>query len=721
MTSLWDDASTRRGGMRLPKVREKLSSLVRRGSTRTLASKRTTEVVTAVAPPVLDVDLKRIESVRLTEGWLEEAKAPPSPGSRRRQRGADCRDRRGGNDDPKPGGNESERRYSKTPIADLFAISTDQLASTLDTLSRKPTNTPADAPSAPGPVAVGKADKQDTATAEAPPAVPPEPLEPIRISLKKTVVDPVITPVPEAPLPRGRLSWRKDPLANLPTSSTDDVSQGPQRHAVRHTTLLRSVGPNTTGLRVTTGGSGPETGVIGVGPSTAEISKRYSMPTMPEVVPSVPTPRNASMPSPLTITSAPRSTSSDRRRSWQPPQPSPTLAQTPTGTMAPPLRRTGSTRPPSVALTSSRLAWINELEKKSTPSPSETQRLALKGGGGSVASKLAMFEQKAKQPVVSTSSLSRSNSTASSSRLSSSVAWGEASVVGAGAIPSTARTSIDSTRSSAVVGQRNSAVMAYYDEGFRERMEGLVAVQLGKDKDKKKGGEGSASSSPVDGGNSLSTGEVEVKKLEETESADVSAETKPEPADVAKDEVNFPETPTSVAASFAAVLAEIKEQPAEAVKEAVVAPEESATMAPISIDTPTETTEQLVEVVKEDVDTPEASVALATIPTDAPAETTEQRVEVAKDESLESTSTDETKEQSALEVEEPVIALSGAEEAPAAEVAEVRIVEEAVETEGVEEDLVKSVQDVPLAEDKTEIEAAAEPVVLDTREEEAQS
>jgi len=55
-------------------------------------------------------------------------------------------------------------------------------------------------------------------------------------------------------------------------------------------------------------------------------------------------------------------------------------------------------------------------------------------------------------------------------------------------LPSTARTSMDSTRSMPHGSQRSSAVLAYYDEEFRERMEGVAGgwkEQLDKDKNGK--------------------------------------------------------------------------------------------------------------------------------------------------------------------------------------------------------------------------------------------
>ncbi|KAK0620783.1 hypothetical protein B0T14DRAFT_567509 [Immersiella caudata] len=508
--------------MRLPKVREKLSSLVRRGSSKNKKTATTGQHVGTVAP-VLEVDLKQVESFRLAEGWLEDASSPPSP-KKRSARGG-----RGGDGANEPGRRNPEARYSATPIADLFSMSTDQLASTLQTITRKPVPPPAPRPAVSGPwsvapppstaptVDIAPAARVTKRNASAEAAVTEEP-QPIRISLRHSVVEPVVAPTPEVKSTRRRavMSWSNATSPDLSTPSAADAAAqaSSQRHAVREISLLRSVGPNTTGLRVTTGGgatvgngsSGSGSGSIGTNASV-ENTKRHSTTSIPspvalqladrmpipEAKPILATPDNLSLPTPKS------STSDLRRRSWQPaaalPQaptsvPSPVTAAP--GSMAPPLRRTPSNRPPSAALTSGRLAWIRELENKSSSSSGaskpELQKLKAPGGGG-VAGKLAMFEHmQKKQP--GPISLSRSNST-TSSRVSSG-AMADSLFAGASstlslagdAPPSTARTSIDSTRS-IYASHRNSAVLAYYDEEFREKMEGVAGgftKQLGLDK-----------------------------------------------------------------------------------------------------------------------------------------------------------------------------------------------------------------------------------------------
>ncbi|KAK0638637.1 hypothetical protein B0T16DRAFT_462400 [Cercophora newfieldiana] len=512
MASLWDDV--RRPNL---KVREKFSSLVRRGSLRSIKTKAAGHGGIAFAQnaaPILEVDLERVKSLRLAEGWLEDASPPsparPSSGSKRRngpgRRGPD-------------GVRESERevdvrRYSTTPIADLFSMSTDQLTNTLETISRKPVPAPQPAP----PMA-----------AHARPAPPePEQLPVVRISLRHSVVE-----VDEAP--SGQLSGASAVGGN---SSS--------RHSIRQVNLLRSVGDNTSGLRVSANGGGDNAAAgtpgigVGVGVSLNATHKRYSASSIPSIqVPSNPPaaartempppsrppvlqikpPEIRAEPTPATATPSSATPLEVRRRSWQP---AASPAPTPTQTTNPPLQRTLSTRPPSAALNSSRLAWIRELENKSS-SPSSPGASRGKVSSGGVASKLAMFEHLQKKPKqLSAAPMPLSRSNTSSSRVSSggtSLGYGgEASI-------STARTSMDSdsfSTTSGIRSKRSSLVMAYYDEGFREKMEGVVAKQLnpndeeeGKDKVVVK-----------------EQAEVEVEKRPEAEKAKPAEEGKTEEEDV---------------------------------------------------------------------------------------------------------------------------------------------------------------------------------------------
>ncbi|KAK4442862.1 hypothetical protein QBC34DRAFT_418096 [Podospora aff. communis PSN243] len=674
MTSLWDDASTM--NMRLPKVREKLSSLVRRGSSKTKKANTTGQNGVGTIAPILEVDLKQVESMRLAEGWLEDANSPPSPKKRSGRRG------RGENGSPEPDRRNPEARYSATPIADLFSMSTDQLASTLQTISRKPVPAPAPTPVVSGPWTVAPPPVSPTTAPAAPVAAPvakvtrrevraiarrevraevtpappaPEP-QPIRISLRHSVVEAVEAPeVNEVKSTRRRtvMSWSTDALSSTLASPTPDVGAlgGPQKHAVREISLLRSVGPNTTGLRVSNGGGSTVgnggsvngSGVVGAS-AGVESTKRHSMTSMPSpfsmpspaelqlaskalspaVKPAVATPGNSAAPTPKS------STSDLRRRSWQPaaqlpPAPTSVPSSAAPGSMGPPLRRTPSTRPPSAALTSGRLAWIRELESKSSSSSGaskpELQKLKAPGGGG-VAGKLAMFEHmQKKQP--GPANLSRSNST-TSSRVSSG-AMAESLFAGASstlsfagdALPSTARTSIDSTRS-IYASHRSSAVLAYYDEEFREKMEGVAG---GLSKQLKKGEEADPTASSL---KKVTAQLVEVAKvkpvLEEPrlteEPASISESTSSETVKEEQVEPRVEEKPADEPVSSVEAALEKQVEPKKEEKPAEV-------LAPVETSPITEEVEPVKEEVAQAAETP-----VSEEPSSTPAEVEESSVEV---------------------------------------------------------------------------------------------
>ncbi|KAK4209270.1 hypothetical protein QBC37DRAFT_430664 [Rhypophila decipiens] len=519
MALLGDNANTTHGGMRPPKLREKFSSLMRRkGSTKSKSQLTTTTTTTATATPrtseqldrifskngapLLDVNLERTRSYRLAEGWLddESKKSPSSPNKRRNgQVGGGGRER-----EPEKEA-EDLRRQTKTPIAAMFSKSTDQLASTLETISfRKPiqpaavSTTMLPAADSGAATSSAKTTKQGphVSTTAVPVPVPEPELQPIRISLHHSIVEEPVAITPTPTQSRGRTmqgSWGIRPVA-------DAFDEAPQRHSIRQVGLLRSVGDNTTGLRVSGGGNGNGNGG---GSAVGDSAKRFSGPSISSPVP-VPVPEptikksvvpyNMSRSSSLNTPAAPSSSLNpdNQRQSWQAPTSAPRTSQD--GGMRPPPLRTASSRPP---LTSSRLSWIRDLENKSTSSSSssssvpELQRLKKTPGSVGVAGKLAMFEQiqKQTQPPLTPAFISRSNSRASSrSRMSSaaftdvpSVTSGPAHQLSEGGRPlsyvsmSTARTSMDSvTRESLSISNRNSGVMAYYDQGFREKMEGVA-------------------------------------------------------------------------------------------------------------------------------------------------------------------------------------------------------------------------------------------------------
>ncbi|KAI8167043.1 hypothetical protein K4K50_007283 [Colletotrichum sp. SAR 10_71] len=166
---------------------------------------------------------------------------------------------------------------------------------------------------------------------------------------------------------------------------------------------------------------------------------------------------------------------SDRRRSWQPaptsvPSGSSTPTSVPSGSSTPsappsasaPWRNGLGNRRISPRLATDRLAWIKELEEGKKKTSINGDLPVLKSVQGSVADKLARFEQKQQQQQLAP--LTRSNSTRSRN---SSVADTTFSSYGGAA---TSRSSLDSHRA--------SSVFSHYDDTFREKME-LVAGRKG--------------------------------------------------------------------------------------------------------------------------------------------------------------------------------------------------------------------------------------------------
>ncbi|KAH0438501.1 hypothetical protein CcaCcLH18_03208 [Colletotrichum camelliae] len=181
--------------------------------------------------------------------------------------------------------------------------------------------------------------------------------------------------------------------------------------------------------------------------------KRYSTPTGMSSLGAAPT-------------SVPAETiRSDRRRSWQPaPTSVPSGSSTPSAppSASAPWRNGLGNRRISPRLATDRLAWIKELEEGKKKSSINGDIPVLKSVQGSVADKLARFEQKQQQQQLAP--LTRSNSTRSRN---SSVADTTFSSYGG---PATSRSSLDSHRA--------SSVFSHYDDTFREKME-LVAGRKG--------------------------------------------------------------------------------------------------------------------------------------------------------------------------------------------------------------------------------------------------
>ncbi|TLD26644.1 hypothetical protein PspLS_04623 [Pyricularia sp. CBS 133598] len=442
--------------------------------------------ISTLKAPLLEVNLEPLRSYRLSDGWLDnDDPPPPTPPPK---------------DDIIIG--RDPKRNSSTPIADLFSKSTDQLATALQTISRKPVPSRPEPsipePAVPEPSIPEQPSIADTSNETASISQQPQrqlstasdtrgrrPLtisvdqdasasvagQPIRISLRDSSVGfegetkPTHKRQHSARKPI-RASWGgSSGVQTVPTSPLEAApSDASGKSAVKQVNLLRSVGNNTSGMRVTGASSG-------AGSSVDDVIKRHSMPSPTELQfasanlnrtkDSIATRTS----SPVTALRPPLAPADDaRRRTWQPPV-SPALTNSSTNSR----RSISGSRPPSTALTSSRLAWIRELEGgRKNKSMSGSDSKALRDVGGGVAGKLAMFEQKQQQAKPPSSVLGRSNSnTSRASRMSMSVVGTSSNEDD---VPTTRRTSVESTRSTV------APVMAYYDEAFREKMEGVTQL-----------------------------------------------------------------------------------------------------------------------------------------------------------------------------------------------------------------------------------------------------
>ncbi|TLD12778.1 uncharacterized protein PgNI_04121 [Pyricularia grisea] len=442
--------------------------------------------ISSLKAPLLEVNLEPLRSYRLSDGWLDnDDPPPPTPPPK---------------DDLIIG--RDSKRNSSTPIADLFSKSTDQLATALQTISRKPVPPKPEPsipePAVPEPSIIAEPSIPDTSNETKSISQQPQrqlstasdtrgrrPLtisvdhdasasvagQPIRISLRDSSVGfegetkPTHKRQHSARKPI-RASWAGSSGGQtVPTSPLEAApSDGAGKSSVKQVNLLRSVGNNTSGMRVTGASSG-------TGSSVDDVIKRHSMPSPTELqfasanLNRTKDTIGTRTSSPVTALRPPLAPADDaRRRTWQPPV-SPALTNSSTNSR----RSVSGSRPPSTALTSSRLAWIRELEGgRKNKSMSGSDSKALRDVGGGVAGKLAMFEQKQQQVKPPSSVLGRSNSnTSRASRMS-------VSVVGASSneddVPTTRRTSVESTRSAV------APVMAYYDQAFREKMEGVTQL-----------------------------------------------------------------------------------------------------------------------------------------------------------------------------------------------------------------------------------------------------
>ncbi|KAK8023513.1 hypothetical protein PG993_011579 [Apiospora rasikravindrae] len=399
---------------------DRAPSVFRLGRNRSQQKSPTTESTIEFKP--LEVDISKLESMRLAEGWLEQEPPPKKPDPEQLKK----------KPLPKP------PPASSTPIADLFASKAEfdsglNLQDHAQTIARKPV------PTSPAPTTTTTQTTTTTTTTT------PERQPPATHAATYSILE------------RGRPIEPKDiipqePVADLAGNATPTQSsiaqkrrslQSSQSNAFaidnRHS-MFASAALSTSG-RIDTSATRP-----------------------------IQTPRSASA-NPV-----------DRIQAWQKSITSAPMAPPPSNALGTPQTSAPVRKVSPKGLAGNRLAWIRELEEKKS-SDLRKDVGVLKKQAGSVSNKLAMFENKGASASAAASNprlppLSRSNSTTSrmsSVGLKSTTTWDKDNAT------ATPRTSIDTTRSS----HRNSGVMSYYDESFREKMEGLVANLAEKDDEDK--------------------------------------------------------------------------------------------------------------------------------------------------------------------------------------------------------------------------------------------
>ncbi|KAK6840172.1 hypothetical protein PG987_006038 [Apiospora arundinis] len=404
-------------------------------------SQKSPPAETTVEFKPLEVDISKLESIRLAEGWLEvEQPKKPDPEQLKKK------------PLPKP------PPSSATPIADLFASKSD-----FDLPGLSGTTNEAQSPIARKPVPTSPAATTTTITS----------------TTATTTKPPATHAATYSILERGRPIEPKDIIPDTTADADADVDATTQSSNAQKRRSLQSsqsnVPPPSSWSNAT-----------GASKWAGKNDNRHSMFAI------VPTPTGNTRIDVASRLQTPRSASAtplDRIQAWQKSITSAPMA--PAGSMAPPPVPNAALGTPQASasvrkvsprgLAGNRLAWIRELEEKKS-SDLRKDVGVLKKQAGSVSDKLAMFETKGTSNggVGRLPPLSRSNST--TSRMSSvglkstttSSAWDNTAA--------TPRTSIDTTRSS----HRNSGVLSYYDESFREKMEGLVAGLAEKEDEKAK-------------------------------------------------------------------------------------------------------------------------------------------------------------------------------------------------------------------------------------------
>ncbi|KAK8103302.1 hypothetical protein PG984_016448 [Apiospora sp. TS-2023a] len=332
-------------------------------------------------------------------------------------------------------------------------------------------------------------------------------------------------------------------------------------------------------------------------------------------------------------------------------------------------------------LAGNRLAWIRELEEKKSNDLRKDIGVLKKQAGG-VSSKLAMFENKGSSSAAPTSiprglpPLSRSNST--TSRMSS--VGLKSTTTNQDNATVTPRTSIDTTRSSV---HRNSGVMSYYDDSFREKMEGLVSQLAEKDDEKDKATAAAprkrritASFVSVEGGRKAA--QAMAAAMLSGEKPQVAADSDAKSAEEEKNESVEVELVVAAAAQG---------------EEASSKPEEVAEPTPAAVE-PEQEAEASVVVEAEKVE--EETAAPAEVEEVAAPETpveVEAQPEVAAPEVVEEKVAEEVPAQ-----EEPVVAQPEPEVAPVVEKTVEAVVAEPVVVEQEKEDKIAAAVEVPLPE-----------------------
>lgn len=407
----------------------------------------------------LEVDISKLESMRLAEGWLEQEPPPKKPDPEQLKK----------KPLPKP------PPSSSTPIADLFA-SKAEFDSGLSLSTRRHTHLFLDRAVAAAAGGGSSTSSNDAQTIARKP-VPTSPA-PTTTTTKTTATTTEPTRQPPAAhqatysiLERGRPVEPKDvipaePVAALPTESPSSIAQ--KRRSLQSS--QSNAGPGTSWS------SAPK-------PTAGGLDQRHSLSAAPVAASTtgrIEAGESASRPTTRSASANPL----DRIQAWQKSITTAPMAPPPSNAIGTPQASAPVRKVSPRGLAGNRLAWIRELEEKKSNDLRKDIGVLKKQAGG-VSSKLAMFENKGSNSssAAPTSNprmppLSRSNST--TSRMSS--VGLKSTTTNQDNATATPRTSIDTTRSSV---HRNSGVMSYYDDSFREKMEGLVSQLAEKDDDEK--------------------------------------------------------------------------------------------------------------------------------------------------------------------------------------------------------------------------------------------